>query len=91
MLWKLADNVKYEEDCEVRARGEGSPLGKGGPARGARGSAAPGPRCAPAPLAPSAAASPPGAAAGPARRAPLCFILFPLEVRIFSIFFFFFF
>lgn len=21
MLWKLADNVKYEEDCEVRAPG----------------------------------------------------------------------
>lgn len=24
MLWKLADNVKYEEDCEVRGCGEGT-------------------------------------------------------------------
>lgn len=44
MLWKLADNVKYEEDCEVRraARGAGGQRGGGG-----RGSPEPPGRCAP--------------------------------------------
>lgn len=31
MLWKLADNVKYEEDCEVRTMGRGGTK-EGGPA-----------------------------------------------------------
>lgn len=71
MLWKLADNVKYEEDCEVRGCGKGSPLGSGGFQSGFRR-----PRAAlSAPIAASAAASPPGAAAVPARRPPLCFFL----------------
>lgn len=96
MLWKLADNVKYEEDCEVRGCGEGWPLGDGGAARGSAGLRRP--RAAlRAPL----AASPAGSAGGPCPKSPLCifvgfFFLFSFGgadfyFSIFRFFIFFFF
>lgn len=60
MLWKLADNVKYEEDCEVRGCGEGTGVSCVGlrrpPGRAARPAAA-SPGSSPCPKSPLCACS----------------------------------